>query len=136
MLNPFAYHSNPDKLTGFDDKNNIIPELAYDYALNVIHDEWPKGEHIILKDLDIALEYTEHVRKRRWPELEHIILKDNYFNVRYAISVFKGRWPEAEPFIIKDKFATQKYIRFIEKYYPDSVNKSIDSWNKFKNKAL
>lgn len=75
MINLYKFHSNPDTLLEYNNRIKLIPELAYDYARNVI--------------------------KSRWPEGEPTIMKDPYWAVMYAQHIIKGRWPDAEPYIIK-----------------------------------
>jgi hypothetical protein len=138
----YKYHSNPEKLHGYDKKHMATPEMAYEalksgklnaqqkkeaesvvakdpefacwYARDVIKGRFPKGEPAIAKDPEWAYWYACNVIKGRFPKGESAIAKDPEWACWYARSVIKGRFPEAEPAIAKHPKWTKKYKEFIK----------------------
>jgi hypothetical protein len=138
----YKYHSNPEKLHGYDKKHMATPEMAfgalksgklnaqqkkeaesvvatdpeyaYLYARNVIQGRWPEAEPVIAKDPQWAYTYARYVIKGRWPEGEPAIAKKADRACLYARDVIKGRWPEAEPVIAKDPKWAKNYNELIK----------------------
>jgi hypothetical protein len=87
------------------------PNVAINYAREVIKGRWPEAEEYIMQDPRMILKYAQDVIKGRWPEAESEIIKDPFWSVKYARDVIKGRWPEAEPTIVKHPYQSQQYAR-------------------------
>jgi hypothetical protein len=81
--------------------NNMTPEEAYNFVVNLGLSRDQRSEKIIMKDPMRACLYANGVIKGRWPEAELVIMKYPYCAYWYARNIIKGRWPEAEPLIMK-----------------------------------
>ena len=109
MINLFKYHSSPQTLYAFNDRTKLVPEMAYEYARDVINGRWPEGESTIAKDPVFAFMYITHILKRkRWKKAEPAIMKDPYIAFMYARDIIEDRWKEAEP-IIMNSIAASAY---------------------------
>lgn len=71
------------------DPKTMSPLEAMRYALNVIKDEWPEAEPIIMQDPEAAYFYALDVLKEPWPEAEPIIMKDWIYALLYDTNVVK-----------------------------------------------
>ncbi len=97
------------------------PEVAYEYARDIIKGRWPEAEPTISSDPWAASMYATNVIKGRWPEAEPTIMTDPGVAQLYAINVIKGRWPEAEPTISSDPWAASIYaINVIKGRWPEA----------------
>ena len=85
------------------------PYTAYDYAVDVIQDRWPEGEHLISTHPVLALDYAREIIGDRWPEAELTIIKHPAEAVNYAIEMIGDRWPEAESTIMTNGYAAGRY---------------------------
>jgi hypothetical protein len=112
----YKYHSNPEKLHGYDKKHMATPEMAFEALkggkLNA--QQKKEAESVIATDPKLAYEYARYVIKGRWPEGEPAIAKDPRWAYWYARDVIKGRFPEAEPVIAKDPHLAKNYNEFIK----------------------
>ena len=114
MLNLYKYHTKPDKLNQYDNRNTIVPELAFDYA-NETYQCFEAGERAIMKSSFYAYLYAENIIEGRWEAGEPAIIKDPKYAYQYANYIIKGRWLEAEQVIMKDKWYAYLYARDIIK---------------------
>jgi hypothetical protein len=140
----YKYHSNPEQLKGYEKRHLIVPELAYDtlssgqkltpedkqlalkaiardpeiafdYATDVIEGRFPQGEAAIAKNPELAYYYARDVIEGRWPEGEAAIAKDPVWACYYARYVIKGRFPEGEAAIAKNSEYATQYRKFLKK---------------------
>ena len=72
------------------------PELAYEYARDVLKGPYPKGEDAIAKNSKNAYEYANYVLKGPFPKGEDAIAKDSFHALKYAAYVLKGPFPKGE----------------------------------------
>ena len=86
-----------------DLKDVNIPDLAVDYARDVIKGRWPEAEEMILRPnqydgMLLAVEYARDVIKGRWPEAEEKMLRGEIHDIllSYVVWCVKGSWPEYE----------------------------------------
>ena len=114
------YEDHPDPAT-------MTPDLAYEYAVNIIKNRWPEVEEIIRKDPEYACLYAINVIKDRWPEAEETIKKNPVWACLYATHAIKDRWPEAEETIKKNPEWWDWYQKFLTK---------IETRNKTKQRAI
>ena len=92
-----------------------IPNLAVDYAKEVIKGRWPEVESAIMQDPEQAYNYAKEVIGGPWLEAEPAIMKDPEWAYHYAKEVIGGRWPEAEPAIMKSPFWAYNYAKEVIK---------------------
>ena len=90
------------------------PELAYEYAYDVIQGRFPEAEEAIAKDSKWAYYYAKDVIQGRWPKAEEAIAKDSKWAYWYAKNVIKGRFPKAESNMKKSPHVWRDYVRGLE----------------------
>jgi hypothetical protein len=91
------------------------PEMAYQYAKNIIRGRWPEGEAAIKRDPFKAYYYAKDTLKDRWPEAEKYIIRNDTAAGLYTFNVIHGPWPEAEEAIAKDSVYAILYAEKILK---------------------
>lgn len=140
-MNLYEYYSKPDTLIGYANRMYLVPNLAYELAVNgdkkaievikkdpktAVHYAFQVGyrfdaaEPYILKDLYWSYRYVQVFKDAfpngRWLEAERLIMKDPSTAVNYAQDVLNySRWPEAEPYIMKDPKWAHRYAEYILK---------------------
>jgi hypothetical protein len=90
--------------------------LTYWYASNIVNgkikDEW---EEIIAQDLYASFNYALDVLHAPFPKGEDAISKNAYFSYRYAKEVLKDRFEKSEKTIINGKkYLIIKYMKFLK----------------------
>jgi hypothetical protein len=68
-------------------------ELAYFYALRVLHGPFPEGEESIAKMPNWAVKYSRFILKRRFPKAEKYIAESPEFCYEYFKHVIKKKLP-------------------------------------------
>lgn len=139
-MNLYNYHTVPNSLIGFDQRDDIVPDLiseyliggghltkkqlkyiasdtqlAYTYAVERVRGRWPRGEAAILLDPYYSLKYAERIIQGRWPEAEVIISKDSMMSLHYAQYVIAGRFPEGEAAIASNAYTAINYSHYVIK---------------------
>ncbi len=139
-MNLYKLHDNPKPLHGYEERNNIVPELikkqiksgksanaqqlkniasnpelAYWYAKYIIKGRFPEGEKAIASNPDYAYLYAKNIIKGRFPEGEKAIASSPYYALWYAKNVLKGRFPEGEPAIASDPWYAYLYAKYVIK---------------------
>jgi len=94
------------------------PELALDYARDVIQGRWPEAEPVIMTNPRLAAQYAIDVIEDEWPEAEPQIMKDPVWTYRYAVSVRKSRWKAAEHIFKHDKACWVAYWKHLASIPP------------------
>lgn len=97
-------------------KSALKPDLAVDYAANIIQGRFEQSEKIILKSPHWAMVYSADVLNKRWQEAEGIILKSNNISIQwfYFTNVVKTKWLEAEPILFRYTEIEKKYHEYLE----------------------
>jgi hypothetical protein len=60
------------------------PKYAYDYAKDILHGRFPKGESVILTSSWWSYQYAVKILKERWPEGEPIIFEAHDYGILYV----------------------------------------------------
>jgi hypothetical protein len=145
-FNFFDYHSEPNKLVGYDKKNELLPSMVLDavkksgrstieqekviarsarysfvYARDVLKKRFPLGEDTIAKDINYTLQYARDVVKGRWPKGEKILLTYSFFAYLYCKDIMKKTWVDAEKIIFNDNSDYGKNLQLL--YTRDVLNK-------------
>lgn len=139
MLTVYNFHTNPEKLFGFERAEFEIPELAwarteysererkqlehvwakdpeyaYRYATTTGH-RFILGEPVIATDPQYAWIYATNIIRDRWPQGEAAIATDGLLAQMYAEQFLKRPWPQGEPAIALRSVAAYQYARFVLK---------------------
>ena len=147
----YKYHSNPETLDRYAERDQIVPEriyeiaksgkkltqtqeavlakssmYAYRYAFNVLGKRFPEGEAVIAKDADYAYYYARDMLKKSWPAGEAVIAKDAYYAYLYARKVLGKRFPKGEAAIASDAH----YAYYYALYVLDLSEKEANKWGK------
>jgi len=99
------------------------PELAYEYAYNVLEGPFPLGEPAIATSAEWSYDYARYVTGP-WPPGEPAIAKESGWAFAYARHVLKGPFPLGEPAIYQDpetSYYYKKFLRLLKK-----TNEAID----------
>jgi hypothetical protein len=146
-LNLFDLHSNPEKLHGYDKRNDLVPLEVYNkvslnppgtleqqkviakspryslfYAINVINKPFPLGEKAISSNGGYAYRYASSVLKKPFPLGEKAMLSEsNWLSIEYSTKILKKRWPELEKILFKNKHKNY-YLDNIIKIYEQHFN--------------
>ena len=70
--------------------NNMIPEEAYNFVVNLGLSRDQRSEKIIMKDPMRACLYANGVIKGRWPEAESVIMSDPKWWNQYKDYIING----------------------------------------------
>ena len=76
-MNIYEYISDPTTLDEYENRLTIVPELAYEYAIET-KQRFEAGERAIMKDPYSAYSYAAYIMNSRWPEAEQAIMKNPY----------------------------------------------------------
>ncbi len=113
-MNLYKLHDKPKSLYGYEERNNVVPEL--------IKKQIESGKPVnaqqlknIVSNSELALWYANDIIKGRWPAGEKAIASDPWYAYLYAKYIIKGRFPEGEKAIASNP----GYI----KSYQDLLNK-------------
>lgn len=96
----------------------IYPDMAYNYAKEVVNGRWVEGEFALAMAPTWAYQYAKDILKGRWPEAEPYIIKDTASAYLYAKNVIKARWPEAEPLMVKSPHSCLYTLSVIKERWP------------------
>ena len=133
-MNIYKYHSEPKTLEQYENRLTIVPELAYNHAIET-NQRFEAGEPSIMNHPNWAFWYASDVIEGRWPEAESVIMNDPGYAYRYALDIIKGRWPEAEPSIMKSPTWAYLYaIKLIKCRWPEAepyIMKDPHCWNNY-----
>ena len=136
----YKYHSKPETLDRYAERDQIVPEriyeiamsgqkltqrqeavlaksskYAYRYAFNVLKKPFPAGEAAIAKDSDYAYLYAFNVLKKPFHAGEAAIAKSAYIAYEYARSVLKKQFSAGEAEIANDTHVAYEYARSVLK---------------------
>ena len=101
----FSYHSDPEFLDGYNKKQFLVPELAFEYANRIINvyekydDRIKICEYAIAKSHKYSYEYARDVIKKPFKMGEDAIAKSATHSHFYAMHVLKERFMMGEPTI-------------------------------------
>ena len=109
-VNLYKYHTNPEELDRYSEREDIVPELVWDQVR--------KGKKLNQKQLaalakspKYAYQYAEGVINGRFPEGEKAIASEPYYAYFYAKDVIKGRFPEGEKAIASNSDSAYFYAK-------------------------
>ena len=61
MLNLYRYHTQPQTLAHYEEARTSVPEMAYQYASEVLNGRFPAGEAAIARDAKWAYWYAHDI---------------------------------------------------------------------------
>ena len=142
----YKYHSKPETLDRYAERDQIVPKRIYDiamsgqkltqrqedtlakspkyafhYARNVLEKPFPAGEAAIAKDAYYAYYYAHEMLKKPFPAGEAAIAKSANYAYLYALHVFKKPWPAGEAAIANTHVAYE-YARTVLKLPKEEAN--------------
>lgn len=93
----------------------LNPQVAYLYALKVLHRRFRDGEAAIARSAEWAVKYARFVLKGRFRPAERLIAREPRWAYEYAKRVVGGRLPgrmhERVASMVPDLFA-EKYLKY------------------------
>jgi len=113
-MNLYKFHSNPERLIGYDLALEQVPELAWDRYIDNI-EELKKKEYLWKQDAHYAYWYARDVIQGRFPEGEAVIATSAYWAYWYARDIINGRFPEGEASIATNAAYINSYTHLINK---------------------
>ena len=151
----YKYHSNPETLDRYAERDQIVPERIYEiaksgqkltktqedalakspkyafyYAFNVLKKPFPAGEAAIAKDEYFAYRYAFNVLKKPFPAGEAAIAKNTHYAYQYAIDVLKKPFPAGEAVIAKDANYAFEYAYNYALYVLKLPEEEAEKWGK------
>lgn len=122
-MNLYKYYTQPEILSGYNDRTFLIPYLAYGWLLNNTEpkSDVERAEKCIAKEGYFSYEYANNVLGR-FKLGEPAIAKNAVLSLQYADEVLYGRFELAEPYIKKMAAMNKNQYMTYEDYDEDMVS--------------